>query len=154
MGIVNTSTKITEVKRIHQKTQKQSISYRFYTKPFLLEWRTLFYLESHIPNKKAIKQIPFNIENLLVDPLSLAIWFMDDGGKGGNTLNGVIISVFKFSDVEVECLQNCLQNNFDIQSTFHAPKTSRQLYIPKREYIKWHHLITPFIIPSQRYKLL
>ena len=34
MDVVNGSTKLSRVKRIHTKTKKQSISYRFYTKPF------------------------------------------------------------------------------------------------------------------------
>ena len=99
---------------------------------------------------KATKILPCNIESLLIHPLSLAVWFMDDGGKGGNTFNGavgkklnffflqperVFFSVFKFSDAEVDILQNCLLNNFNIQSTFHAKNSSRQLYIPKKEYI-------------------
>ena len=73
--------------------------------------------------QKATKQLPPNIENLLVNPFSIALWFMDDGGKGGNTPNGVIISVFKFSDLEIARLQSCLQNNFNIRSTFHSPQT-------------------------------
>ena len=26
---------------------------------------------------------------MLIHPLSLAVWFMDDGGKGGNTKNSI-----------------------------------------------------------------
>lgn len=154
MGVVNSSTKISEVRRIHPKTKKESISYRFYTKSLFKEWRHTFYLEAMLQDKHATKQVPLNIEKLLVDPLSIAIWFMDDGGKGGHTPHGVIFSVSNFSDVEIARLQSVLLNTFDIRSTFHAPKSSRQLYIPKSEYIKWKNVVSPFIIPCQRYKLL
>ncbi len=152
-GVLNPSTTISKVKRIHPKTQQESISYRFYTIPVFKHWRTLFYLEATIPDQKATKRVSKNIENLLVEPLSIAVWFMDDGGKGGNTPSGAIISVFKFSDMEIIALQNCIFKNFDICTNFHAPKSSRQLYIPKKEYEKWCNLVSSFIIPTQRYKL-
>ena len=49
--------------------------------------------------KKNRKILPKNIENLLVNNLSLATWFMDDGGKGG--LDGTIISVHSFTNCEI-----------------------------------------------------
>ena len=45
---------------------------------------------------KATKILPCNIESLLIHPLSLAVWFMDDGGKGGNTFNGAVGKKFNF----------------------------------------------------------
>lgn len=152
--VVPDGSAIAEIKRIHVKTQKESISYRFYTKLVFEEWREAFYLENPAIGVNATKILPCNIQDLLIHPLSLAIWFMDDGGKGGNTPNGIVISVFKFSDAEIKILQSILLNTFDIKSTFHAKNSSRQLYIPAKEYIKWKKLVSPFIIPCMRYKLL
>lgn len=151
-SVIPTTTVIAEVKRIHVKTKKENISYRFYTQSVFEQWRQAFYLENL--GGTATKILPCNIADLLIHPLSLAVWFSDDGGKGGNTPNGVVISVFKFSDNEVKTLQSCLVNNFDIESTFHAKNSSRQLYIPAKQYIKWKKLVSPFIIPCMRYKLL
>lgn len=47
-----------------------------------------------------IKILPRNIENLLTNFLSSAVWFMDDSGKG--RLHGIIISVHNFTNNEVK----------------------------------------------------
>jgi hypothetical protein len=85
----------------------------FLLKPCFMHWRTAFYKEvANIPgvHKKNVKILPNNIENLLVNPLSLATWFMDDGGKGG--LHGIIISVHSFTDDEIKKLIYTLEKNF------------------------------------------
>lgn len=153
-NVLPESTKISTVRRSHKKTGNQSTSHRFNTKTMFEEWRKLFYIESFIAGQNAVKKIPDNLADLLVYPISLAIWFMDDGGKGGNTKHGRIISVAGFSDKDTEILQSTLMCNFNISMTFHAKESSRQLFIPVGEYKKWDHLIYPFIIPSQRYKFL
>lgn len=154
-------TKISTVHRIHPKNGKKTTSHRFNTRTMFEEWRKLFYIESSIAGQNAVKKIPSNLADLFVDPISLAIWFMDDGGKGGNTKYGRIISVAGFSlclakqgNQDTEILQNMLKCSFNISTVLHAKESSRQLYIPCSEYKKWDNLIAPFIIPSQRYKLL
>lgn len=152
-NVVSEKTKISTVHRIHPRTKKPSISYRFYSKPCFLQWRNAFYKEIIIKkNKKNIEILPKNIENLLVNPLSLATWFMDDGGKGG--LHGIIISVHSFTNEEIQKLIYSLEKNFFISATLHSANTSRQLYIYKKHVSKFKKIISPFIIPTQRYKLL
>jgi hypothetical protein len=132
-NLVDKQTKLSTVNRVHGKTKKPSVSYRFYSKPCFMQWRAAFYKEGIVGNiKKNIKILPNNIENLLVNPLSLATWFMDDGGKGG--LHGIIISVHSFTDDEIEKLIYILEKNFSISSILHSRNTSRQLYIPKKIY--------------------
>lgn len=115
--------------------------------------------------RKNIKILSKNIENLLVNFLSLATWFMDDGGKGG--LYGIIISVHSFTNEEIHKLIYSLEKNFSISAKLHSAKSSRQLYIPKKHISnevtfwvtslpkgKFKKIISPFMIPTQRYKLL
>ena len=167
-NVVSKQTKISTVHRIHKRTKKPSISYRFYSKPcfsvalliFKLclniskgQCRSVFYKEITIENKKVNKKIlPKNIENLLINNLSLATWFMDDGGKGG--LHGIIFSVHSFTNDEIEKLIYSLQKNFNISATLHSANTSRQLYILKKSISRFKQIISPFMIPTQRYKLL
>jgi hypothetical protein len=150
LNVVTNETKISKVTRIHKLTKKKSVSYRFYTKPCFTQWVHAFYTQSL--NGKNRKKLPKNIENLLVKPLSLAIWFMDDGGKGG--LHGNIISVHNYTNSEIEKLIYCLNKNFFISGTLHSTNTSRQLYIPKKHLSRFKQIISPFMIPTQRYKLL
>lgn len=103
-------------------------------------------------HKKNVKILPNNIENLLVKFLSLATWFMDDGGKGG--LHGIIISVHSFTDDEIKKLIYTLENNFSICSVLHSRNISRQLYIQTKYISHFKQIVSPFIIPTQRYKLL
>lgn len=152
-NVVSKQTKISTVHRIHKRTKKPSISYRFYSKPCFLQCRSVFYKEITVKNKKVNKKIlPKNIENLLINSLSLATWFMDDGGKGG--LHGIIFSVHSFTNDEIEKLIYSLQKNFCISATLHSANTSRQLYILKKSISRFKQIISPFMIPTQRYKLL
>lgn len=77
---------------------------------------------------------------------------MDDKGKGTG-LYTHIISVYNFTVIDIEKLSFCLQKNFNISSTLHSATTSRQLYIPKKSRSIFKETISPFIIPTQRYKL-
>lgn len=153
-SVIPDKTRISTVHRTNARNNVKTTSHRFNTRTMFEEWRKLFYIESSIPGKNAVKTIPDNLADLFIHPISLAIWFMDDGGKGANTKHGRIISVAGFSDKDTEILQNMLRYNFNIDTVLHARLSSRQLYVPACEYKKWDKLISPFIIPSQRYKLL
>lgn len=143
------TTKIAKVERVHPKTQVTTTSYRFTTRSCFENWRLEFYTESGQPNKTAIRGLSktFLLEDLFKKPLTLAVWFMDDGGRGGNTIDGIILTPYNFTDVERQDLLNCLKNNFGLELTLHAPKTSKQLYISKSQTELFKQLVSPFIIP-------
>lgn len=64
-NVVSEKIKISTVHRIHPRTKKPSISYRFYSKPCFLRWRNAFYKEiTTKKKKKSIEILPKNIENL------------------------------------------------------------------------------------------
>lgn len=77
---------------------------------------------------------------------------MDDKGKGG--LHRIFIPVHSFTDDEIEKLIYSLEKNFSISGTLYSPNTSRQLYIAAKHISRFKQMVSPFMIPTQRYKLL
>lgn len=114
--------------------------------------RNLFYEERR-------KQIPLEIRELPVSPLSLAVWFMDDG-----TLDYRIKSHYSFSLStdsfrleEVKLLQEVLSDKFQIRSSIQTPscrgKKYVKLYIGKNGRKRFLSTIKPYILSCFDYKL-
>ena len=116
--------------------------------PILNEFRSLFY-----PNGK--KRIPKNICEILKDPLSLAVWFMDDGYKR-NDCNALRISTDSFTIKEQQLLLSCIEKNFGIIGKLHRKGANWNIYIPSTnlQANKFCNLVKPYIISSMRYKIL
>ncbi len=109
------------------------------------------------------KKIPNNILELLVDPVMLAIWYLDDGSKR-NDCNACRLATQSFSEKENIMLQQCLQTNFNLSVTINKyknKKTGKFLYglsIPSKNssYKNFKNYIYNFVkaeIPSMLYKL-
>ena len=79
--------------RFDKRTKREYVSWRFYTKAIFPTYRQWFY-----PNGR--KVVPACIAQLLTTPLALAVWFMDDGGRGARTPKGMIISAAGFSKAD------------------------------------------------------
>ena len=122
---------------------------RFITKshPYLIELRKVFYVNGK-------KVVPDHISDLLNTPLSLAVWFMDDGTVDKRR-GSVLFETQSFSVEDIECLQECLLVNFDIKSN--PVKSGRgrgfRLYVSIAQAIKLKAIIAPHVIDSMRYKL-
>lgn len=78
-----------QVVNFNKKRNKYYVSYRFNTRALFKNERNLFYLN----NKK---NLPLNFEEIL-NAQVLALWFMDDGGLGGNTVDGFVLDVSAFT---------------------------------------------------------
>lgn len=113
--------------------------------PELNEYYYLFYPDS----KKVIKR---EIAHYFREPLSLAVWLMDDGYKR-NDCDALRLSTDCFSREEQEILQDCLFNNFGVYSTLHRKGAAWNIYIPASEMNKVRAMLDPYIIPTMRYKL-
>ncbi len=126
-------------------------SWRFRTisHPEFSKWQQRFY-----ENKKKI--LPKDIESIFTDPLSLAVWFMDDGGKMKDKYReyGNLLNVQGFSIDEVGRLQNLLFINFNLSTTRQWNNRGYRLYLGKKEYGKLNELIEKFVHPTLRYKLI
>ena len=86
-------------------------AYRFATQklPIFTPFYNLFYRDGE-------KFIP---ENLKLDPLSLAVWFMDDGSKSRSS---IYLNTQQFTKDEQLKLIDLLRNQFDIDSTLNKDK--------------------------------
>ena len=124
------------------KGNKGRVGYRFYTKsiPELTDLYSKFY-------KNGKKIIP---EGLTLSPLSLAVWYMDDGSK---SRNAGYLNCQQFDSVSQTNLLQILEN-FGIKAKLHKDKIYKRIYIPTLGMLTLRNLIKQFIVPSMRYKLL
>tara|TARA_B100000315_G_C14407152_1_gene509270 strand:- start:241 stop:837 length:597 start_codon:yes stop_codon:yes gene_type:complete len=130
-----------------KRTQKirQQISFSTKTMAELNVYRELFY-------KDKIKIIPDNITEMLTSPLSLAVWYMDDGHKRTDC-NALRLHTNSYSFEEQMKLKKCLSKNFDIDVNIHKAAKHFVLYVPSREGNKFCSIVKPYIIPSLQYKI-
>ena len=129
--------------RYDRRTKKEYVSWRFYTKPIFKSLRKIFYSNGKkiVPRGKA----EFNL-----CPLGLAVWFMDDGGRGARTPKGMIISVRGYSVGDRKYLRRYLEQKFKIRVNLHK---NGQLYFPVETVDRFCKLIQRFIVPTMKYKL-
>lgn len=130
--------------------RESPVSYwRFLTRshPFLEYLREIFYEDNR-------KIILVDINKLLIRPLSLAVWFMDDGTLD-KSHGSILFETQSYSIDDIFRLSNCLKKNFGLCSSIHRSGRNRglRLYIPVREAKKLSRLIKRFILPCMAYKL-
>lgn len=135
------------IKQKHWKNGKIYESWRFSTHalPELMHYWNLFCSDRS-------KKIPRSITDILVHPLSLAVWLMDDGYKR-NDCNAFRLNTDAFSFTEQQLLQSALENNFGIQTKLHKKGKYWNIYIPETSAFKFADLIGKYIIPSMKYKI-
>ncbi|MBI2008067.1 hypothetical protein HYS82_00205 [Candidatus Amesbacteria bacterium] len=136
------------------KPKKNYHQHYFSTKPSLEvgRFRRIFYLDGK-------KIVPEEIGNWLVDPLSLAVWYMDDGNLDRREkyhLNANI-ATYCFSYKECELLVKTLKSNFEVEARVHKC-TMRgvrryRLYIVSRSMDRFIKLVGPYIQPCLAYKI-
>lgn len=109
-------------------------------------------------NGQRIRGIP-KLLHRWITPISLAFWFMDDGSKAPY---GYMLHTENFLLTECKYLQQLLGKKFGLEVTIHSdtrPKTNSmsktyyKLYIRASSRSLFTKLISPYIIPSMRYKL-
>ncbi len=130
--------------KVHKKFYDNTRVYTFSDKIFDFYWN-IFY-------RTGKKTIPSNMASFLIDPLSLAVWLMDDGYKR-NDCNAFRLSTDSYTKNEQCTLQSVLKNNFGIDSTLHKKGKYWNVYIPERESKKFVSLVKKYIIPSLSYKI-
>lgn len=99
-----------------------------------------------------IKRVPERIGKYLT-PLALAIWIMDDGSKVGNSLK---LCTNSFSYNEYLILIKALNDNFNIKATIQATGAKDQylIFVWKQSMTNFRKIVSPYIIPSMKYKIL
>lgn len=128
-----------EVIRFDKTDNRVTKSFRFWTRQFFRSWRDKFYREDR-------KIFPIEL-NEWITPLSIAVWYMDDGSY----------------DHKFNC--SFSTESFDLKSRTELSKRLKQLgieviirhngklRIKSRSLRKFFELIRPFIHPSMVYKL-
>jgi hypothetical protein len=138
------------VKRVDSRTRAEHRNYRFSTRslPVLNHYYRLFHGDAG-----GSKRIPVSISDLLTTPLSLAVWYMDDGGRRSDCRSGYLnTNAYDLTDVSL--LQNCLKEGFGVSTTVHFAAGKPRIYIPKGQFSDFCALIRPFMIREMSYKLL
>ena len=112
-----------------------------------------FYAQQFYSHGK--KEIPKLIEKLL-DPIVLAIWFMDDGSWKSDKHKTFIIHTLGYSKKDLESVQEVLKKKFGLETSLHAQKGKYwRLYIKSESAEKFRNLIEPYTsqIPSMQNKM-
>jgi len=117
------------------------IAYRFTTRslPQLTDIYSRFYQNGE-------KIIPDNLE---IHPISLSVWFMDDGCKSYRAL---YLNTQKFSVSEQRILSNILKKQFNITATLNKDKQYYRLRIAVSSVGKFLEVIKPHLLPMFCYK--
>ncbi|PIP20868.1 MAG: hypothetical protein COX40_02480 [Candidatus Omnitrophica bacterium CG23_combo_of_CG06-09_8_20_14_all_40_11] len=117
------------------------IAYRFTTRslPELTDIYRTFY-------KRGKKIIPGNLK---MHPLSLAVWFMDDGCKSYRAL---YLNTQKFNVTEQQKLISLLNKQFDIKASLNKDKTYYRLRIAVSSVAQFLSIIKPYLLPMFCYK--
>ena len=86
-------------------------------------------------------------------PLSIAIWFMDDGSIKSKYHRALILNTQSFTKLELEMMIEILRRKFDIQTNLRKQRNLYQLLITGPSAEKLAGIIKPYLIPSMNYKL-
>ena len=118
------------------------VAHRFTTRqmPDITELFKLFYANGK-------KQIP---DNLKLDPITLTVWYMDDGSKCGTSSVYFNTQQFNAEDQE-RCMKMVL--DFGIECALNKDKEYFRVRIKASSIPKLFSVISPYIIPSMTYKM-
>jgi len=128
---------------IERKNNGDRIAYRFFTKQH--KDLTLIYNSFY---KGKTKVIPKDIE---LNPMVLAIWYMDDGSKSRDS--DIYLNTQQFSFKDQKILLNALRN-IEVRARLNKDKKYYRIRILKESVCEFMKIISPHIIDSMRYKLV
>ncbi|OGK17106.1 hypothetical protein A2690_01070 [Candidatus Roizmanbacteria bacterium RIFCSPHIGHO2_01_FULL_39_12b] len=136
------------------KQRKDNQQYYFYTSTDdeLTKLQSLFY-------KDRRKVVPGNIQELLTSPLTLAVWFMDDGTLDYRLKDHCAFHLCTncFTKEEAQRLASVLGDNFGIVASVHYTlcrgKRHARVYIGSKGRDQFIKLIEPFVLDCFKYKL-
>lgn len=107
------------------------------------ELRNLFYRDGK-------KILPEKLDFLL-DPLTLSVWFMDDGCLARG--RGYILNTQNFKPEDNIRLMKFLQDNLGLHLAIHRDRKYYRLFIKKQSMTEFRNLCEFKIQPTMRYKL-
>lgn len=141
-----------EFRKYYKSPDRNLISWRFSTisHPIISDFYQQFY-----PSGK--KSIPKSIDSILVSPLTLAIWYMDDGSRKPYG-KGAFLHTQSFSIKDQRKLIKVLKKNFSICARLSSAglwkgRRLYRLYITAGSFLNFRNLVLPYILPIFQYKL-
>jgi hypothetical protein len=118
------------------------VAYRFTTRQHseLTQLFTSFYMDK-------VKRIP---DGLVLDPLMLAVWFMDDGSRC--RAQDVYFNTQQFAP---EDQQKCLAmlSEFGIEASLNKDKEYKRVRVKTSSIPTLFGIISPYVVPSMTYKI-
>ena len=133
------------VHRLRPASGRRTTSVRFYTRAIFVTERQTFYQSGE-------KRVPIDVESWL-DPLALAVWYMDDGGRGGRTPLGMVWNVAPYLPGDRALLRSALSNRYGIETTLQNAGRGVHLYVRARSAQRFVDVVGNHIIGSMKYKL-
>src|SRR3989344_7637111 len=109
-----------------------------------------FYAKQFYHGKK--KVIPKIIGKLL-SPLTLAVWYMDDGSQKSSLHRARILNTQGFRKQEIEKLIHILDKKFNLQARPRNQKDGYQIYIAAVSADRLKQIVEAYVVPCMRYKL-
>jgi hypothetical protein len=165
LGLATETSKIQVVTRkrndLLKKTKIETTSYRFESRSLFEEWHQPFYVEKQKQDptynpkerKRRRKRFPCELVFWFNHPLSLAIFYMDDGGVQSNQ---AYFATGEVSKKEVKFMQYALKRNFNLETTIrYSKKIPVGLLVRRKDCDKFVTLVQPYVnqVASMRYKL-
>jgi hypothetical protein len=111
------------------------------TSPLFTEWHARFYRERKI--------VPLDIAHYLT-PLSLTVWFMDDGAADHA---GATLQTHSFTGEEVELLVQSLQDSFGLAVNPRRNRGRWIIYVRSAGMGRLRGILEPHLLPGFAYKI-
>ena len=141
-----------EIRLYYKNPDKHLVSWRFSTisHSILTRYHNLFY-----PN--GIKVVPSLIDSILISPLALAVWYMDDGSRKPYG-RGAFLHTQSFTIGDQVKLIQILKKNFSVTARLSSAglwkgKRYYRLYITAKSFPHFRNLVLPYILPLMQYKI-
>jgi hypothetical protein len=133
----------TRVRRNRLGTTSANVGFTTLSHVEFERFRLVFY-------KDRRKVIP---EDLRLTPLSVAVWFMDDGSRKSSQCRGLYLNTQSFNHAEVDLLQEVMRRDVGVQTTVRQQRDGLQIYVPASSTPTLTAFFAREMLPSMMYKL-
>jgi hypothetical protein len=131
------------VRRNRLGTSSTNIGFTTLSHVELERFRLAFYRDRR-------KVIPGDLQ---LSPLSMAVWFMDDGSRKSSQCRGLYLNTQSFTPAEVELLQAVMRRDVGVDTTVRKQRDGLQIYVPAPSASTLTAFIIREMLPSMSYKL-
>jgi len=141
--------------KLHKRIKKKNkvfFHYRINTYTFnSFNWLHEMFYKWDSSQNKFIKIVPSNLNDYL-NPMALAIWFMSDGYKAGDSVR-IATNCFTLHEIQELCKILALSYNLIATPQSGGVNKGHILYIHKKSIETFTNLVKPYMIKSLAYKL-